>query len=87
MPALPQDVREFGYLDEPVVSVAGFERVDPDRPVAVGRFDDNQPVVEILLDNVFLIGNRAKQKGRRIAVQVEKHEPTVRLDILPRKGP
>ena len=86
MPSLAQDLRELRDLDEPVVPVAGFERVDPDRHRGIIRLDDNEAVIKIFLDKFFLSGNRADQERRLIAVQVERNEPAAFLDVLFLKG-
>ena len=79
---MPQDLREFRDLDEAVVSAPGFERIDPNGCVGIGGFNDNDAVIKISLDNFFLVGNGAEQEGRRIAVQIKKHETTGSLYIL-----
>ena len=86
MPPLPQDLGELGDLDEPAVSVAGFEGIDPDRHLGIVGLDDDEPVVKISLDSFFAIGNRAEQERRKVAVQIEEHEPTASFDILFGKG-
>src|SRR5215472_17060358 len=69
--------------------IRGFrvERIEPDRDLFVSWCNHDLAVAEMLLVGSFLLRNRAKEKRRRIAMQIKPHEATTRLDVFPTHVP
>src|SRR6266853_2297118 len=76
MPALFEDLREFRNLDKAFAAILLLQRIQANGEIAVRRFDDDQPLAQILFDSSFVSGNRRKNKASNIAVKIKARETT-----------
>src|SRR6185369_4720480 len=82
VPALLEDLGEFGNLDKTMLVVPPFENVQTHREFRVGRFNDDQVGAQILGTPLLLGRNELQQVRRRIAVKIEIDESAIGSNIL-----
>jgi len=85
MPAMPQHLRELGDLHKAFATIGLFQRIQTDGVFLVSRFDDDQFVAQIPLENSFLCSYRPKQECRGVPVEIEVDEPAACRDVLLRE--
>ncbi len=80
MPALPEDLGEFRDADK--VWRFLLQWVQPHGDNRIGGLDENELVAQMPAQPTFLRVNRPHEERRRIAVEIEIHEPAPGLDVL-----
>ena len=80
-----ENLGEFGDADE--VRCLLFERVESDGELPVGGFNHDQSATQVFLRPGFTCGNRAQERLRHDAVQIDAERTAICLNVLLRHVP
>src|SRR2546425_2541913 len=71
VPFLPQDLREFCYLQNRILARASIDEVQPNRVLRVAWLHHDESFAQIIRRSCLLTGDDVRQDRRGVAMQVE----------------